>query len=151
MENSHVQVMRPAPAGPVAPAGPIDPVAPIGPVAPAGPVVPARSPNVWVAPVLATVLSFFLTCFGMFAIGFAAMATDSCGPDNCSSGITVPLSLMAYGLYAAPFVTPLALITAWLLAWRPRWTTARWCAAAIAVLPGLMAVGGLVLLLTFGG
>ncbi|WP_329195897.1 hypothetical protein [Streptomyces sp. NBC_01435] len=40
MENSHAQVMRPAPAGPV---------------------VPARSPNVWVAPVLATVLSFFLT------------------------------------------------------------------------------------------
>ncbi|MER8088833.1 hypothetical protein ABTZ57_27920 [Streptomyces sp. NPDC094048] len=52
---------------------------------------------------LATVLSFFLTCFGMFAIGFAAMATDSCGPDNCPSDITVPLGLMGYGVYAAPF------------------------------------------------
>ncbi|MCX4788390.1 MULTISPECIES: hypothetical protein [unclassified Streptomyces] len=130
MENSHVHVMRPAPAGPV---------------------VPARSPNAWIAPTVATVLSFFLTSLGMFAIGFAVMATDSCGPDDCSSDITVPLSLMAYGLYAAPFITPPALITAWALPWRPRWTTARRWAAAIAVLPGLMAVGGLALLLTLGG
>ncbi|MFJ2583793.1 hypothetical protein [Streptomyces sp. NPDC087538] len=133
MENSHVHVMRPTLVGP------------------AGTVVPAHSPNAWVAPTIATVLSFFLTCFGMFAIGFAAMATDSCGPDDCSSGITVPLSLMGYGLYAAPFITPLALVIAWVLPWRPRWTTARRCAAAIAVLPGLTAVGGLALLLTLGG
>ncbi|MFD0338360.1 hypothetical protein ACFVH0_06635 [Streptomyces sp. NPDC127117] len=133
MENSHVHVMRPVLVGP------------------AGPVVPARSANAWAAPMIATVLSFFLTCFGMFAIGFAAMATDSCGPDDCSSDITVPLGLMAYGLYATPFVTPLALITAWVLPWRPRWTAARMCAAAIAVLPGLTAVGGLALLLTLGG
>ncbi|MCX5110317.1 hypothetical protein OOK13_17535 [Streptomyces sp. NBC_00378] len=133
MENSHVHVMRPTLVGP------------------AGTVVPAHSPNAWVAPTIATVLSFYLTCFGMFAIGFAAMATDSCGPDDCSSGITVPLSLMGYGLYAAPFITPLALVIAWVLPWRPRWTTARRCAAAIAVLPGLTAVGGLALLLTLGG
>ncbi|MER5616750.1 hypothetical protein [Streptomyces sp. NPDC002215] len=133
MENSHVHVMRPTLVGP------------------AGTVVPAHSPNAWVAPTIATVLSFFLTCFGMFAIGFAAMATDSCGPDDCSSGITVPLSLMGYGLYATPFITPLALVIAWVLPWRPRWTTARRCAAAIAVLPGLTAVGGLALLLMLGG
>ncbi|MEU2667887.1 hypothetical protein ABZ622_03305 [Streptomyces sp. NPDC007164] len=134
MENSHVHVMRPALVGP------------------AGPVVPARSSYAFVAPAIATALSFFMTCFGMFAIGFAAMATDSCGPDNCSSDITVPLSLMVYGLYATPFVTPLALIAAWVLPWwRPRWTTARLCAAAIAVLPGLTAVGGLALLVTLGG
>ncbi|MCX4846258.1 hypothetical protein [Streptomyces sp. NBC_00893] len=134
MDNSHAHVTRPALVGS------------------AGPVVPARSSNAWAAPTIATVLSFFLTCFGMFAIGFAAMATDSCGPDNCSSGITVPLSLMAYGLYVTPFITPLALVAAWVLAWwRPRWTTARLCAAAIAVLPGLTALGGLALLLTLGG
>ncbi|MEV5198862.1 hypothetical protein [Streptomyces sp. NPDC053720] len=134
MENSHVHVMRSALVGP------------------AGPVVPTRRLNACVAPAIATALSFFMTCFGWFAIGFAAMATDSCGPDNCSSGITVPLGLMAYGLYVTPFVTPLALIAAWVLACRrPRWTTVRLCAAAIAVLPGLTAVGGLVLLVTLGG
>ncbi|MEU2131183.1 hypothetical protein ABZ587_22985, partial [Streptomyces sp. NPDC018352] len=100
MENSHVHAMRPALA------------------ARASAVVPAHSPNAWVAPTIATVLSFFLTCFGIFAIGFAAMATDSCGPDNCSSAITVPLGLMAYGLHAALFITPLALIIAWVLPWR---------------------------------
>jgi hypothetical protein len=77
MENSHVRMMRPARVG-------------------TGPVVPARRLNACVAPTMATALAFFMTCFGMFAIGFAAMATDSCGPDNCSSDITVPLSLMAY-------------------------------------------------------
>ncbi|MEU2128199.1 hypothetical protein, partial [Streptomyces sp. NPDC018352] len=64
---------------------------------------------------------------------------------------TVPLGLMAYGLHAALFITPLALIIAWVLPWRPRWTIARRCAATIAVLPGLTAVGGLVLLVTLGG
>ncbi|MFE3940468.1 hypothetical protein ACFXPV_01075 [Streptomyces sp. NPDC059118] len=157
MENSHVQVLRPALVGPTSPTGltgsvgRTSPTGPVGRTSPTGPVGPARSPNAWVAPGIATVFSFLLTGFGMFAIGFAAMATDSCGPDNCSSGITVPLGLMAYGLYAAPFLTPLALITAWVLPWRPRWTIARWCAAAIAVLPGLTAVGGLALLLTLGG
>ncbi|MFI6725158.1 hypothetical protein NRF20_20315 [Streptomyces sp. R-74717] len=135
MENSHAHVMRPAPAGPVA----------------TGPVAAAHSPDAWVAPTVATALSGLLTCIAMFAIGFAVMATDSCGPDNCSSDITVPLSLMAYGLYATPFITPLALIAAWVLPWRPRWATARRWAAAVAVLPGLTAVGGLVLLLTLGG
>ncbi|MFF2957827.1 hypothetical protein ACFVT1_02650 [Streptomyces sp. NPDC057963] len=145
MENSHVPAMRPAPAGPVAP-GPVVP----GP-APAGPTAVAHSPNAWVAPGFATVLSGLLTGIAMVAIGFAAMATDSCGPDNCPSEITVPLGLMAYGLFATPFVTPLALITAWVLPWRPRWATARRWAAAVAVLPGLTAVGGLILLVALGG
>ncbi|MEE1841682.1 hypothetical protein, partial [Streptomyces sp. JV190] len=70
---------------------------------------------------------------------------------NCTSGNTGPLSHKAERLYPAPFITPHALITARLLAWRPRWTTARRCAAANAVLPGLMAGGGQVLLLTFAG
>ncbi|MFB7185782.1 hypothetical protein ACFC0C_25345 [Streptomyces sp. NPDC056178] len=126
------------------------PQAPAGSV-PTRPVVPARGPNAWIVPMLATVLSFFLTCLGMFAIGFAAMATDSCGPDNCPSDITIPLGLMVYGLYATPFVTPLALIAAWALSWRPGWAVARRWAAVIAVLPGLTAVGGLALLLTLGG
>ncbi|MFG2624567.1 hypothetical protein [Streptomyces sp. NPDC048473] len=124
MENSHVHVMRPAPA--------------------------AHSPNAWVAPTVATALSGFLTCIGMFALGFAVMATDGCG-DSCSPDITVPLNLMVYGLFATLFITPLALITAWVLPWRPRWAVARRWAAAVAVLPGLTAVGGLTLLLTLGG
>ncbi|MFG3528775.1 hypothetical protein ACGF8B_18770 [Streptomyces sp. NPDC047917] len=128
MENSHVHVRRPAPAA------------------------PARRLNACVAPMIATVLAFFMACFGTLAIGFATMATDSCGPDNCSSDITVPLGLMACGLYVTPFITPLALIAAWVLACRrPHRTTARLCAAAIAVLPGLTTVGGLVLLLALDG
>ncbi|MEV7954158.1 hypothetical protein ACFVZR_11785 [Streptomyces sp. NPDC058316] len=48
-------------------------------------------------------------------------------------------------------MTPLALIAAWVLSWRPGWAVARRWAAVIAVLPGLTAVGGLALLLTLGG
>ncbi|MFE6666740.1 hypothetical protein ACFVFH_24650 [Streptomyces sp. NPDC057697] len=127
MENSHVPVTRPAP------------------------VAAARGPGVWVAPMTATALSFLLIGFGAFAIGFAAMATDSCGPDDCSWRITVPLDLMGYGLYAAPFVTPFALIVLWVLALCRRWTVARRSAMVIALLPGLTAVGGLVLLVMVGG
>ncbi|MFF9512058.1 hypothetical protein ACF1BU_00020 [Streptomyces sp. NPDC014724] len=137
MERNHVHAF----AVPRVPAG----------SAPTRPAVPARSPNAWIVATVATVLSSFLTCLGMFAIGFAVMATDSCGPDNCPSDITVPLGLMGYGLYATPFVTPLALIAAWVLPWRPGWAAARRWAALIAVLPGLTAAGGLALLLTLGG
>ncbi|MCX4533550.1 hypothetical protein ACWD4L_23725 [Streptomyces sp. NPDC002596] len=111
----------------------------------------AQSTTAWVAPTIATVLAAILTFIGVFTLGFAVMATDSCGPDNCSSDITVPLGLMGYGLYASPFVTPVALITAWALPWRPRWAAARRWAAAVAVLPGLTMVTGLFLLLTLGG
>lgn len=100
------------------------------------------------AVVIATMTTAVLVILGPAALmfgGLSAMATDSCGPDNCSAALTTSLTWV-YGLLTyGGFLSLMALLTTWLLPWKRRWTTARVSAAALALLPP---VGVLVLVCT---
>lgn len=90
---------------------------------------PHRDPRWWLPPLLGAaalsslfVIDFLFYCFGV-------MATDSCGPDHCPPGVTVPLTA-APVLYGAGIV--LVLLSA-LPPWRPAMRTARIGLAAAGV------------------
>ncbi|MFF4908371.1 hypothetical protein ACFY2T_26300 [Streptomyces sp. NPDC001260] len=103
-----------------------------------------RDPRAWIAPLVATVLLVFLGPAAVLFGGLSAMATDACGPDDCSSALTTHLSLIYGTLEYGTLPTLAALVTAWALPWKLRWLPARVCAALAAVLPALF-----VLLLVF--
>ncbi|MEV6837467.1 hypothetical protein AB0N17_23690 [Streptomyces sp. NPDC051133] len=96
-----------------------------------------RDPRAWVAPAVATAL--MLVCGPAAALfgGLSAMATDSCGPDDCSDALNTALTWI-YGLlsYGGPLALA-ALLTAWLLPWKRRWSGLRGWTAALALLPPL--------------
>ncbi|MGD3111167.1 hypothetical protein [Streptomyces sp. YGL11-2] len=77
-----------------------------------------------------------------FFYSFSVMYTDSCGPDNCPSSVTVPLTA-APVLYGTGIV--LVLLSA-LLPWRPLMRPARITLAvtgvvsAAAVVPALLTI-----------
>ncbi|MEU7055146.1 hypothetical protein [Streptomyces sp. NPDC046197] len=107
----------------------------------ATPTVPAhtaeRDRRAWVAPVVATAL---LTVLGPAAVlfgGLSAMATDSCGPDDCSAALNTSLAWIYGMLFLGGPVAVAALLTAWLLPWRRRWAAARRWAAVAALVPPL--------------
>ncbi|CAL9497364.1 hypothetical protein [Streptomyces griseomycini] len=96
-----------------------------------------RDRRAWVAPAVATAL---LTVLGPFAVllgGLSAMATDNCGPDDCSQALTTSLTLIYGTLFYGGVFTFCAWLTAWLLPWKPRWSVPRAWAAAASVLPPL--------------
>ncbi|AKJ13946.1 hypothetical protein ABB07_29065 [Streptomyces incarnatus] len=96
-----------------------------------------RDPRAWVAPAIATVLLGVLGPAAVLFAGFSVMATDSCGPDDCSAALNTSLSWI-FGLLR--FGGPLcfvALLTAWLLPWQRRWSVMRAWTAVLAVLPPL--------------
>lgn len=70
----------------------------------------------------------------LFFLGLSPMATDSCGPDNCSSALTT-------SLVAAPvvwLVAVIALLVSWVLPARPRFRAARGRLVAVSAFAGLM-------------
>lgn len=108
-----------------------------GPHAHFAPVPADQDRHAWVAPLVATVLLLFLGPAALFLGGISAMATDSCGPDDCSSALNTSLSLI-YGIleFGGP-VTLAAFVTAWALPWKRRWSALRACVAAASLLPAL--------------
>jgi hypothetical protein len=91
-----------------------------------------------VAPTVSTVLLTVLVPTALVFGGFSAMATDSCGPDDCSSALMTWLDVI-FGTFAAGVVvTPGACIAAWVLPWRRRWAAARVCLALLALAPPLL-------------
>lgn len=109
---------------------------------------PAHSPDrdlrAWIAPAVATVLLIFLEPPAFFFGLLSAMATDSCGPDNCSQSLETSLTLVYGTLFFGGFLTFGAWLTAWLLPRRRRWSRLRAWLAVASVLPPLF-----VLLLVF--
>ncbi|MEV5875082.1 hypothetical protein AB0L75_12770 [Streptomyces sp. NPDC052101] len=96
-----------------------------------------RDPHAWVAPTVATALAVVLGPAAVMFGGLSVMATDSCGPDDCSAALNTALSWI-FGLifYGFP-VSAAALLTAWLLPWKRRWSAARVWVALGALLPPL--------------
>lgn len=96
-----------------------------------------RDSRAWVAPTVATALMVPLGPLALLFGGLSAMATDSCGPDDCSAALDTALTCI-YGLLSVG--GPLsfaALLTAWLLPWKRRWSAARVWAALLALVPPL--------------
>ncbi|MFI9252453.1 hypothetical protein [Streptomyces sp. NPDC053069] len=97
----------------------------------------ARDRRAWVAPTIATALLCVLGPAAVVLAGFSVMATDSCGPDDCSAALNTSLSWI-FGLlrYGGPLCIG-TLLTAWLLPWTRRWSVTRAWTAVLAVLPPL--------------
>ncbi|WP_069773846.1 hypothetical protein [Streptomyces sp. LUP30] len=94
-----------------------------------------RDPRARVAPLVATVLLVLLVPFAVGLGCLSAMATDSCGPDSCSSALMTSLTLI-YGLLAyGGFFTFLAYVALWALPRTRRWAAPRAWLAAAAVTP----------------
>lgn len=111
---------------------------------PASPDPAGRDPRAWIPPLVATVLLVFLGPVALFFGGLSAMATDACGPDDCSSALTTHLNLIYGTLDYGILPTLAALATAWALPWKLRWLPVRVLAAVATLLPALF-----VLLLVF--
>ncbi|MFF8732588.1 hypothetical protein ACF073_39920 [Streptomyces sp. NPDC015171] len=99
-----------------------------------------RDPRAWVAPTVATALMVPLAPLALAFGGLSAMATDSCGPDHCPAALNTALACVYGLLYYGSVFSFGALLTAWLLPWRRRWSTARVWAAVAALLPPLSVV-----------
>ncbi|MEU2715744.1 hypothetical protein [Streptomyces sp. NPDC007205] len=97
----------------------------------------ARDPRGWVAPTIATALMVVLGPAAVLFGGLSAMATDSCGPDDCSAALNTSLAWIYGMLTYGGAVSAAALLTAWLLPWKRRWTAARAVASLVALLPPL--------------
>jgi hypothetical protein len=98
----------------------------------------------WVAPTVATGLLIVLGPAALFLGGLSAMATDSCGPDDCSQALETSLSLIYGTLCFGGFLTFGAWAAAWMIPWTRRWTALRAWLAFASLLPPLF-----VLLLVF--
>ncbi|MCX4859316.1 hypothetical protein [Streptomyces canus] len=98
----------------------------------------------WVAPLVATILLVLLGPAALFLGGLSAMATDSCGPDDCPSALMTSLTLIYGILESGILVTLPAFVASWALPRHRRWSALRAGLAAVAVLPPLT-----VLLLVF--
>jgi hypothetical protein len=71
----------------------------------------------------------------MFFGGLSAMATDACGPDDCSSGLMTWLSLIHGTLDHGGLFSAVAYVAVWALPRERRWSAPRAWAAVAAVLP----------------
>lgn len=90
----------------------------------------------WVAPLVATVLLALLGPFAVALGGLSVMATDSCGPDDCSQALTTSLTWIYGILFYGGCFSFAALVTAWALPWKRRWRALRvWSAVAVLVAP----------------
>ncbi|WP_327316000.1 hypothetical protein [Streptomyces sp. NBC_01235] len=94
-----------------------------------------RDRRAWVAPFVATILLVLLVPPAFVFGGLSAMATDSCGPDDCSSALMTSLTLIYGILTFGGLFTFLAYVTTWALPWTRRWSALRAWLAAAAVLP----------------
>ncbi|NJP81230.1 hypothetical protein HCK01_28705 [Streptomyces sp. AA8] len=97
------------------------------------------------APLWATVLAVLVIPVAVVFGSLSPMATDSCGPDNCSRALDGALALIKYGLFTTVIGTPVLLLTSWFLPRRMRYATARrylaWCALLPPVMVVLMVLG----------
>ncbi|WP_437028758.1 hypothetical protein [Streptomyces sp. enrichment culture] len=118
---------------------------------PAGPASTARQyraepdPRAWVAPAVATALGAFLVPAALLLAALSPMATDSCGPDDCSRALTTALALAHGTVLHGGVLAAGAWLAAWLLPRTRRWSVTRIWLAGLSLLPWAVA---LVLLLT---
>ncbi|MFG3007639.1 hypothetical protein [Streptomyces calvus] len=97
-----------------------------------------RDRRAWVAPTVATVLGAVLTPSAVLLAAMSVMATDGCGPDDCSQALTTALSLIYSTLFFGGFLTTGAWFAAWLLPWTRRWSVLRAWLAGFSLLPPVL-------------
>ncbi len=101
-----------------------------------------RDPQWWCPCAIAVSLIASLWIPGFFLYCFATMATDSCGPDHCPAGVTVPLLSAPYLYLAGAGLALLSGVFPWTLRWRAarRALASAGAVAAALVLPLLLTV-----------
>ncbi|MFI0711032.1 hypothetical protein ACH4SK_10305 [Streptomyces inhibens] len=102
----------------------------------------ARDRKWWCPPLIAlsVVASLYLPAFSL--LGFATMATDSCGPDSCPDSVMVPLKSAPYLYLTGIGLALLSCVFPWNLRWRtPRIALAiAGAAVSASVVPLLLTV-----------
>ncbi|MFC8367229.1 MULTISPECIES: hypothetical protein [unclassified Streptomyces] len=96
-----------------------------------------RDPRAWVAPTVATVLGALLAPVAFLFGGLSVMATDSCGPDDCSQALTTALNVIFGTLFFGGVLAGGAWLASWLLPWTRRWSVPRVWLAGLSLLPWL--------------
>ncbi|WP_053851150.1 hypothetical protein [Streptomyces sp. NRRL B-24085] len=104
--------------------------------------------HAWVAPLVATVLLVVLGPLALLFGGLSAMATDSCGPDDCPRALTASLTVIYAILEFGALVTLPAFVASWALPWQRRWSALRAWLALLAVLPPATVLALVLTLLT---
>ncbi|MFI0907938.1 hypothetical protein ACH4TE_31160 [Streptomyces sioyaensis] len=75
----------------------------------------ARDRGWWCPPLIAVSVIGTLWIPAFLLYGFARMATDSCGPDNCPAGVTVPLESAPFLHLAGAVLAVLSFAFPWAL------------------------------------
>ncbi|WP_406726842.1 hypothetical protein WJ438_22555 [Streptomyces sp. GD-15H] len=99
-----------------------------------------RDPRAWVAPTVATVLLTVLEPVALLVGAMSAMATDSCGPDDCSQDLMTALDVVHWTMLFGGILTLCAWLTSWVLPWKPRWLALRVAAAFLSLVPPLFLI-----------
>ncbi|MFF9487060.1 hypothetical protein [Streptomyces sp. NPDC014676] len=97
-----------------------------------------RDPRAWVAPTVATVLGALLAPVAFLFGGLSVMATDGCGPDDCSQALTTALNMVFGTLFFGGILAAGAWLASWLLPWTRRWSVPRAWLAGLSLLPWLL-------------
>ncbi|KES07504.1 hypothetical protein BU52_08530 [Streptomyces toyocaensis] len=97
-----------------------------------------RDPRARVAPAVAAALGALLAPAAVLFGGLSAMATDSCGPDHCSSALTTTLSVIYGTLSFGGVLSVCAWLACWLLPRTRRWSVPRIWLAGLSLLPWLV-------------
>ena len=103
-----------------------------------------QDPRAWLAPLLVTVLGAVLVPLAWLFGTMSVMATDSCGPDDCSQTLETALRVIYGTLFYGQLLAAAAWLASWLLPWRRRWSVPRIWLAGLSLLPSLV-----VLVMTF--
>ncbi|WP_431991514.1 hypothetical protein [Streptomyces albogriseolus] len=99
-----------------------------------------RDPRAYVAPAIATVLGVMLAPLALLFGALSVMATDSCGPDDCSQALTTALDVIHGTLFLGGLLGVAACAAAWLLPRTRRWAVPRVWLAGLSLLPWLTVI-----------
>ncbi|MBM4830148.1 hypothetical protein ACWDMR_13675 [Streptomyces althioticus] len=99
-----------------------------------------RDPRAYVAPAVATVLGVMLAPLALLFGALSVMATDSCGPDDCSTALTTALDVVHGTLFLGGLLGVAACVAAWLLPRTRRWAVPRVWLAGLSLLPWLTVI-----------
>ncbi|MFD8266356.1 hypothetical protein ACFXC0_18720 [Streptomyces althioticus] len=99
-----------------------------------------RDPRAYVAPAVATVLGVMLAPLALLFGALSVMATDSCGPDDCSAALTTALDVVHGTLFLGGLLGVAACVAAWLLPRTRRWSVPRVWLAGLSLLPWLTVI-----------
>ncbi len=108
---------------------------------PPGPRDPdARADGVASLALLTTLVVLLLAPVAFVFAGLSVMATDSCGPDDCSAALDRALDAIFVLLPVGGLVSLAALVCCWALPWKVRFAVWRGWAAVLAVVPHVVVI-----------